>query len=229
METIADKVIAFNSHLDFDDMVMPNGINVLNPFKDNPEARRVSELFYKKFYDDIHERKLILGINPGRFGAGTTGIPFTDPKRLIDNCKIPYNGPLLHEPSSAFVYEVIESYGGEEAFYSTVYIHSVCPLGFTSVDSAGSHKNYNYYDSKELIAAILPVIEWNIREQQRISGSRDVCYCIGRGTNYRFLKELNKAKGFFEKIIPLDHPRFIVQYKQKDKQKYIEEYLRVLR
>ena len=49
METIADKVIAFNSHLDFDDMVMPNGIYVLNPFKDTPEARRVSELFYKKF------------------------------------------------------------------------------------------------------------------------------------------------------------------------------------
>ncbi len=36
----------------------------------------------------IIHRYLILGINPGRFGGGITGIPFTDPIRLQNICGI---------------------------------------------------------------------------------------------------------------------------------------------
>jgi len=49
----------------------------MNPFRENPEALIVSGKFYKKYYNDNNPRFLILGINPGRFGAGVTGIPFT--------------------------------------------------------------------------------------------------------------------------------------------------------
>ncbi len=59
----------------------------MNPFKENPDALAISSAFYKKYYDDHRMRRLILGINPGRFGAGVTGIPFTDTKRLTEKCR----------------------------------------------------------------------------------------------------------------------------------------------
>jgi hypothetical protein len=77
METFADKIISFCINLDFRGN-LPKGISVMNPFRNNPEVMTIVSLFYKKFYSDSRKRYLILGINPGRFGAGITGIPFTD-------------------------------------------------------------------------------------------------------------------------------------------------------
>ncbi len=34
--------------------------------------------------------------------------------------------------------------------------------------------------------------------------------------------------GFFKEIIALEHPRFIMQYKSKSKQTYIDKYISVL-
>ncbi len=96
---------------------------------------------------------MILGINPGRFGGGVTGIPFTDPKRVIEKCGLAYSGEMKHEPSSVFVYEMIDAFGGAIKFYEQFYIHSVCPLGFTNINNKGKAINYNYYDSKELTKA----------------------------------------------------------------------------
>ena len=227
MQTIADRIIAFNRSLEYTG-ALPEDIGVLHPFRDNPEALRVSSLFYRKYYSDSRPRKLILGINPGRFGAGATGIPFTDPKRLIEDCGIPYAGPLLHEPSSVFIYEVIAAYGGPEAFYASCYIHSICPLGFVRQQPTGRVKNYNYYDDKELLQAALPFIIWNIRQQITIGNAGDTCFCLGTGKNYKFLCALNEQEGFFRSIIPLEHPRFIVQYRQKEKARYIRQYLDAL-
>src|SRR5690348_8695619 len=130
--TFADKVLTFNRNLHYTGKKLPRGIRIMNPFRDTPEIMPVVEEFYRKYYDDGYTRRLILGINPGRFGAGTTGIPFTDPKRLISECGIAYSGKLLHEPSSVFVYDVIHAYGGPEKFYRDYFISSPCPLGFTS-------------------------------------------------------------------------------------------------
>ena len=46
------------------------------------------EAFFYKFYSDSNPRRMIFGINPGRFGAGTTGINFTAPKQLQEFCGI---------------------------------------------------------------------------------------------------------------------------------------------
>ena len=154
---------------------------------------------------------------------------FTDPKRLIKECGIPFDGHILHEPSSEFVYEVIAAYGGVEAFYKNVYIHSVCPLGFTIIDDKGKEKNYNYYDNKELTADVKEFIKWNIQQQIKIAGQTETCYCLGTGKNFAFLQALNNEEHYFERIIPLEHPRFIMQYKNKSKQQYIDDYLRKLR
>jgi hypothetical protein len=227
MKTFADKIIAYNSSLEFHGK-LPEGIRIMNPFKEDENVITISSTFYKKYYNDNHKRYLILGINPGRFGAGLTGIPFTDPKRLIANCGIEFNGPLAHEPSSVFVYEVIKAFGGEEAFYNRFFINSMSPLGFTSLGKNGKEVNYNYYDSKELTQSVFDFIIENIRKQIEMGIHTDICYCFGTGKNEKFLLEINNQFGFFKKIISLEHPRYVMQYKSKSKEEYIAKYLSAL-
>src|SRR6476620_114787 len=104
--TFADKAIQFNRELNYKGKPLPSGIRIMNPFKEFPDTMKIVEKFYRKYYNDQNSRHLILGINPSRLGGGLTGIPFTDPKRLINELHIEYSGRMSHEPSSVFVYEV---------------------------------------------------------------------------------------------------------------------------
>lgn len=226
--TFAQKVIQFNRALDYQGE-LPAGIHIMNPFRERETARVCSEAFYEKYYNDHGQRHLILGINPGRFGAGVTGIPFTDPKRLTEICQIPYPGKLEHEPSSVYVYEVVAAYGGCEAFYKDFYINSVCPLGFTTASPKGQQININYYDVPALARAVTPFILQNIHAQIALGVATDRCYCFGNGKNFKFLNRLNEDHKFFGKVIPLEHPRFIMQYKARSKETYIAQYLEVFR
>jgi len=224
MKTFADRIINFNKKLSFHG-TLPEGISVMNPFRENPEALAVSSAFYKKFYDDQKERHLILGINPGRFGAGITGVPFTDTKRLTAECGLSFNGKPTHEPSSTFIYEMINAYGGAEKFYGDFYIHSVFPLGFTATNEKGKEVNYNYYDSRELTESVYDAIIKNIQTQLKFGINTKIAYCFGTGKNEKFLKKLNEEYHFFEEIIPLEHPRFIMQYRFKTKEIFVKKYL----
>ena len=56
-----------------------------------------------------------------------------------------------------------------------------------------------------------------------------VCYCIGSGDNYTFLSKINEKYNFFDEIIPLEHPRFIMQYNSKHKDEFLEKYLTALK
>lgn len=223
MKTFADKVIEFNQQLEFKGE-LPEGIRIMNPFKENKAVISVSSAFYKKYYDDCQTRHLILGINPGRFGSGVTGVPFTDPKRLLEKCDIPFPGPLTHEPSSVFVYDVIDAFGGVEAFYKQFYIHSMCPLGFTNTTQRGREVNYNYYDSKELTLSVYDFMVESLQKQIDFGINTDVCFCFGTGKNEAFLRQLNQDHHFFKKIVALEHPRFVMQYKAKSKLEYIDKY-----
>ena len=222
--TFAEKIINFNQSLDFKEE-LPEGIQMMNPFREGTDSLSISSAFYRKFYNDTKPRHLILGINPGRFGAGVTGIPFTDTKRLKNECGLEYHGSETHEPSSVFVYEVIEAYGGPQQFYADLYINSVCPLGFVIMDDKGRFKNYNYYDSPALTEIVRPFIVESIKAQIAFGVETDVCFSFGSGKNDKFLQALNKEYGFFKTIIPLEHPRFVMQYKSKSKQFYIDKYI----
>lgn len=227
MNTFAERVIAFNRALAFTDS-LPAGIRIMNPFRDNPGALAASEAFYRKYYSDNRPRRLILGINPGRLGAGATGIPFTDTKRLRAACGIPHDIPETHEPSSVFVYEVIAAMGGPEAFYGRFYINSVCPLGFTKTGAGSREKNYNYYDDSELLGATAPFITENIRRQIALGVLTDTCFCLGTGKNLSYLATLNSRHAFFGKVTGLEHPRFVMQYRAKSKDQFIARFLELL-
>ena len=105
-------------------------IEIMNPFQ-NIDSWKIAEVFYRKFYNDTNRRIFIFGINPGRFGGGITGIPFTDPIRLEGACGIPNDFRKIGELSSIFVYEVILEYGGAEKFYNDFFITALSPLGYT--------------------------------------------------------------------------------------------------
>jgi hypothetical protein len=220
----ADKIISFLTSLDYNGP-LPDGISVMNPFRDNPGIIPVITQFYRKFYNDEKLRHLILGINPGRFGAGVTGIPFTDTKRLKEKCGLSIAGLETFETSSVFIYEMIDAFGGPLNFYSSFYVSAVSPLGFTSSGERGKLVNYNYYDSRKLMDYLYSFIVESINKQLGFGISRDKCFCLGTGKNYDFLLNLNRDLKLFDKIIPLEHPRFVMQYKSKQKQYYINKYL----
>lgn len=225
MPTFAESVIAFNQSLQFTG-ALPQGIEVMNPFRENPAALAASSSFYRKYYNDRLPRIMMLGINPGRFGAGLTGVPFTDPKRLESECDIHcYAGPPAHEPSSVFIYEVIRQYGGVSQFYSRVYINSICPLGFVAKQANGREVNYNYYDNGALAEAARPFMLECLRRQLDFGIQREVCFVLGTGKNMDFISRLNREYGFFEQVVPLEHPRYVIQYKSRQSQVYIDKYL----
>ena len=88
--------------------------------------------FFEKYFEDSRPRRLMLGINPGRYGAGITGVNFTAPRQLKENCGIDHHFDLTSELSAEFIYEMISEYGGVNKFYNDWFIGSVCPLGFTA-------------------------------------------------------------------------------------------------
>jgi len=167
---------------------------------------------------------MILGINPGRFGAGITGVTFTDPIRMERECGITNNILKKRELSSVFIYEMIDRYGGPSIFFSQFYMSAVCPLGFVK-----NGKNLNYYDDKELEKVVKPLIIDSIQRQIDFGCSTDRVICLGEGKNFTFLKKLNDECNIFDEIIPLPHPRFIMQYRLKHKEEFIYLYIAKLK
>ena len=168
METFSHRAAEFNKYLT-KGLSVPPSIEVLNPYQD-PTALQYSSLFLKKYFSDYNKRTFILGINPGRLGAGITGISFTDPVNLMESCGISNSLDDRPELSSQFVYEVIAAYGGVTHFYSHFFLSSVCPLGFTR-----NGKNINYYDDKELLKATKGYIISTMNMQIEMGAKRLSC------------------------------------------------------
>ena len=219
--TFSAKVLKFYKELDLTE-TLPPGVTVMNPYQ-NASCMEVCRKFYRKFYNDRNKRILILGINPGRYGAGITGIPFTDPIKLETLFGIRNNLPKKPELSAEFIHAMIAAYGGYERFFARFFINSVSPLGFVA---AG--KNLNYYDTPLLKRSLEPFIRRNVGKLVKLGVSRDVVYCLGEGENYKFIQRINAEEKWFRQIIPLAHPRFIMQYRRKFVSEYIGEFVQKL-
>ena len=197
---------------------IPEGVITLNPYADN-QVWPLVEKFYQTYYNSQVKKTILFGINPGRLGGGITGIPFTDPIRLEENCQIPNHFDKRAELSSRFIYDMINSYGGPEKFYSRFYISAVSPLGYIM-----DGKNLNYYDIPSWKQIFTDYAVDMIRQQEGFINN-DMAICIGQGQNLKFLEEINTQHQFFKKIITVPHPRWIMQYRLKKKDLFIQEYL----
>lgn len=219
--TLADRIIAFNEQLQLD-VELPERISVMNPFNDDG-VKAVCREFYKKYYDDNKKRILLLGINPGRFGAGVTGIPFTDPVRLQEKCSITNAFIKRPELSSEFIYQMIDCFGGPVSFYSRFLVSAVSPLGFVK-----NGKNLNYYDDRFLKNALTTFINKSLRDHLQFGIETNTVVCLGEGNNYKYLTQLNKHQMLFKQVVPLSHPRYIMQYRRKKLQDYLDTYYKTL-
>ena len=223
MNTFADRVINFNTHLTYND-ALPKGFDVLNPYMDNPETMEVMRAFYHKFYNDNRQRKFIIGINPSRHGAGVTGVPFTDTKRLESECGIAMKSAHTHEISSVFMYDMIQQYGGVAKFYNDFYINSPFPLAIVRKASDGKWLNANYYDEEVLFKSVKDYMIATLKKHIALGVDTQKVFVLGK-KNATFLQKLNKEATLFGEMVVLEHPRFIQQYKSKEKQLYIDKFL----
>ena len=225
-KTFADKVIDFNLHIYYSGQ-LPEGFMVLNPYMDNPETLKVMKQFYHKYYNDSNPRKFILGINPSRHGAGVTGVPFTDTKRLESICGIKMESAHTHEISSVFMYDMITEFGGANEFYNQFYINSPFPLAIIRKTKEGNWINANYYDDKSLFEMVKEFMIDSLKKHISLGLDTSKVFILGK-KNADFIQKINKDAKLFEELKVLEHPRYIQQYKSKEKQLFIDKYILIL-
>ncbi|RJP60378.1 MAG: DUF4918 family protein [Ignavibacteriales bacterium] len=201
---------------------LPDHVAIMNPY-DSEETIKLVTKFYKNFFNDKSKRTFLVGINPGRFGGGLTGIAFTDPVNLQDKCGIKNNLDKKRELSSQFVYKLIDECGGTKKFYSRFFITALYPLALIK-----DGKNYNYYDSQKVYKALKPQIIQTFQRQIEFGANDKYVISFGK-KNADYLKEINDELKFFKEIIIFDHPRFIMQYRLKKLDEYLKEYSKILR
>lgn len=225
-KTIAHKIIEFNQNLHFAGK-LPNEFRVINPYIDNPETLLVMEKFYHSYYNDSNQRKFMVGINPSRHGAGVTGVPFTDTKRLEAVCGIPMKTAHTHEISSVFIYDMIADYGGVKKFYQKFYINSPFPLAIVRQKSNGNWVNANYYDDASLFKDLKDFMITTLKNHIALGLDTKEVFVLGK-KNAIFIDKLNQEAELFKQLTVLEHPRYIQQYKSKEKQLYIDKYILAL-
>ncbi len=222
-KNLAEKIIAFNRHLHYTGR-LPSGFQVMNPYLDNPETMQVMQQFYHKYYNDSAQRRFIIGINPSRHGAGVTGVPFTDTKRLKTVCGIEMKSAYTHEVSSVFLYDMIAAYGGAETFYRHFYINSPFPLAIVRQTKDGKWLNANYYDDPGLFEMVREFMITSLQKHISLGLDTSEVFVLGK-KNADFIRKLNKEAGLFDRLTVLEHPRYIQQYRSKEKQRYIDKYI----
>lgn len=200
---------------------LSGGVEIINPYE-SIEVKRIIKSFYNKFFNDNNNRLFMLGINPGRFGGGLTGIAFTDPVALRENCGIENNLGERKELSSKFIYEMITAFGGVDKFFSKVFMTALFPLALTQ-----NGKNFNYYDDKRVFDLLRPEIIKSVRSQLKFGVRKDKVIILGK-KNAAYFEPVNKEHGFFKEILVLDHPRFIMQYRKRFLNQYISSYVKAL-
>lgn len=226
-KTFADNVINFNQHLHYTGE-LPDTFQVMNPYMDNAETMVVMQQFYKKYYNDFTQRKFIVGINPSRHGAGVTGVPFTDTKRLESVCDIKMHSAYTHEISSVFMYDMIAAFGGAESFYQEFYINSPFPLAIIRKTKDGKWLNANYYDDLNLFNAVKNFMIQSLKDHISLGLDTSEVFVLGK-KNADFIHKINRKEKLFDKLTVLEHPRYIQQYKSREKQYYIDKYILTLK
>ncbi len=226
-KTISEKILEFNDDLSNIVIDLPKPYYLRNPFagENVKQIKELTKTFYAKFYNDNKKRIMILGSSPARRGTAITGIPYEDAQHLYEQTGIKINDFYINKASSNFLYEVMDKYGGCEKFYSKFYMNFICPLGIVKINDKGHEINCNYYENKQLCHSLNSFMINSLRKQLAFNIDTSICYCIGSGENLRYLESINRHYKFFDKIIPLEHPRFIMQYNSKDKDKFLNKYL----
>ena len=130
-----------------------NNVQFLDGFQANKEYVLK---FYQRFYPDQFPKVVLCGINPGKLGAGKTGIPFMDfnsLSQIFNDIKRKDT-----ERSAKFIFEVIK-YFGIDKFFENFYITNFSFMGFKK-----NSNNLNYYELPQ--SAVKTISEYFIYEMR---------------------------------------------------------------
>ena len=229
-QTFSEKVFQFDEELSNVEINLPEPYKIINPYsgRNKKQVLQMVQIFYQKYFNDTNKRHLILGSSPARRGSAITGVPFEDASNLQKETGISIANFHVSKASSNFLNEVIDKYDGRTKFYHDFYLNFVCPLGICKTNSKGNQVNCNYYENKRVEEMLTPFMVSALKTQINFGIDTSVCYCIGSGQNYQELSKINKKLHLFQKIIPLEHPRFVTQYHSEDEEKYLTKYLNAL-
>jgi len=222
MPDFAHRLLHFLQHFPLPGP-LPVEVQALSPYQDTAVYTLLAQ-FAEQYYAGEQPRVAVLGINPGRLGNGRTGIAFTDPAALTLHCGIRHELPLKQpELSSQFIYKAISELGGPTEFYRHFYLGSIYPLVLLR-----EGRNYNYYDSPAVTRALWDDMRQSLRQLvQEVSVRTDVVVCLGR-RNATFLRKLNDELQLFDKILVLDHPRYLMQYRRRELNENVAHYAEIL-
>lgn len=209
--------------LEFYDTLVPpthlvDSVTMIQPHKEK-EVWGYMENFFNKFFQDAERRVFVIGINAGRRGSGTTGVPFTDPVALETSCRIPNALLKREEMSSQFIYRFIANWGNTQAFYKQFYFTGMLPVGLMR-----DGKNCNYYDSPELLSVLKPFVVETLIRQFEFGARSGAVIILGSGKNAHVFRELNDEHRWFKEVYVLEHPRFVAQYQRKNIAQYLDKY-----
>ena len=143
------KIIDYYKWLSLQNIELFDKYKIVNPYKQE-RIIKIVEVFYNKYFDDNHNRYLILGSSPARRGTSATGIPFEDEEHIYKLTGESINNFYINKNSSNFLYDVMENYGGIDKFYSDFFLEFVCPLGIVNINNKNNEVNVNYYENRKL-------------------------------------------------------------------------------
>jgi len=109
-------------------------IKILDDFLDNWENVK---RFNEKYYNGNYPKTVLCGINPGKNGAGKTGVPFLDFSSLSELLEGVNRTDT--ERSAQFFYNIVKEFGAKN-FYKSFYVTNISWIGFIH-----NGKNVNYY------------------------------------------------------------------------------------
>lgn len=171
------------------------------------------EAFCKKYYTDSVPRVVICGINPGRYGACKTGIPFLDYQSLSK--LITGIDRQDSERSADFFFQVIHQFGVAD-FFNSFYVTNVSSVGYSS-----KGKNFNY---NNLPDSALEVVERNFLVEMEIVQPTHVI-AVGIVVQQTLHKRLSTR---VDCTICLPHPSWIAAYRSRETNKWLDYYLLAL-
>lgn len=183
-----------------------HGICIPCDFVNNREGMAA---FWEKFYGEDAPRIMICGINPGRLGAGKTGIPFLDYESLSQ--LIPGVERQDSEKSARFFFQVVKRFGAE-AFFKNFYV-----TNFSSVGYLRGGTNFNY---PELPQAALETVERNFLEEFETVRPTHVI-SLGREVHRSLLRLLPSG---IDCSLRLPHPSWIATYRSCEIDHWVGNY-----
>lgn len=196
---------------DFLRLIGGDDICVLSDFILN---RANIDTFWQQYYSTTLPHTVICGLNPGRFGAGKTGIPFLDFLSLSQLIAGIHSADS--EKSASFFFKVIQSYG-VAAFFHEFYVTNIASVGFIR-----GGKNLNYHDLPD---AALAVVERNfLAEMAIVKPTRVIALGIAV---QRTTKKLLSAE--VDCSLRLPHPAWVATYRGGELDRWVEKYVAMLK